>query len=118
MFEAENIRDWRGHTVIDPGSSKIGTLEAVYVDTATDQPFFGSVQVGMMGRRRLVFVPLTGATVGPGWLRVQAPKGLVKSAPSIEADGELLAANEPDVFAHYELPYAPGAAGERRLARR
>lgn len=118
MFEAENIRDWRGHTVIDPGDSKIGTLEAVYVDTATDLPYFGSVQVGLVGRRRLVFVPLSGATVGPGWLRVRAPKKLVRSAPSIETDGELRAADEPELFAHYELPYEPGVGGERRLARR
>lgn len=118
MFEAENIRDWRGHEVIDPENGKIGTLEAIYVDTASDVPFFASVQIGVVGRRRLVFVPLTDATVGPGWIRVRAAKNLAKKAPSIDTDGELLAADEPQIFAHYEMPYQPGAGGERRLARR
>jgi hypothetical protein len=40
MFPAENLRDWRGKKVLDPKSDKIGELEAVYVDTATDQPSF------------------------------------------------------------------------------
>ena len=43
MFEAENIRDWRGHDVVDPDGRKIGELEAVYVDTGTDLPSFGTV---------------------------------------------------------------------------
>jgi hypothetical protein len=30
----------------------------------------------------------------------------------------LAAEHEPAVFAHYELEYAPGTGGERRLARR
>jgi len=42
-------------------------------------------------------------------------KDLAKNAPSIDTDGELTAEHEPDVFAHYSLPYT---AGVRRLARR
>lgn len=118
MFPAENLRDWRGEKVIDPDGSKIGELEAVYVDTTTDEPAFATVQVGIIGRHRLVFVPLAGATVSPSALRVRYPKKLVADAPGIDTDGELLATDEPLVFAHYELPYQSGAAGERRLARR
>ncbi|MEU3522742.1 PRC-barrel domain-containing protein [Streptomyces sp. NPDC038707] len=118
MFEASDIREWRNHDVVDEGGHKIGVLESVYVDTATDQPFFAAVTVGVPTRRRLAFVPLTGAKVGPGYLKVAQSKGHVKKAPSIDTDGELTAADEPGVFAHYELPYTPGAGGERRLARR
>jgi hypothetical protein len=118
MFEAENIRDWRGLGVVDDDGDRIGALEAVYVDTATDQPAFATVQVGMIGRRRLVFVPLADATVSPDHVRVRIDKKRARSAPSIDTDGELLAADEPAVFAHYELSYSPGAGGERRLARR
>ena len=118
MFPAENLRDWRGEKVIDPEGSKIGELEAIYVDTATDEPAFATVRVGMIGRHRLIFVPLAGATVTPGAVRVRYDKKLVSDAPGIDTDGELAAADEPGVFAHYNLPYQPGAAGERRLARR
>ena len=118
MFEAEDVRDWRGSDIVDLEGSKIGTLEAVYFDTATEQPAFATVRVGMVGRHRLTFVPLAGATVAPKHLRVQADKKLVKDAPSIDVDGELAAADEPAIFAHYQLAYQPGASGERRLGRR
>jgi len=118
MFQAENPRDWRGRNVIDPDSSKIGSLEAIYVDTATDEPSFLTVQVGMIGRYRLVFVPAADATVTPDAVRVRHPKKLVQDAPSIDTDGELTAEHEPAVFAHYGLDYATGGNGERRLARR
>ncbi|GAA0665010.1 PRC-barrel domain-containing protein [Kitasatospora atroaurantiaca] len=118
MFEAGDIREWRGHDVVDIDGHKIGTLESVYVDTATDQPSFATVTVGLPTRRRLVFVPLTGATVGPGYLKVARPKSQVKRGPAIDTDGELPAEDEAAVFAHYELDYAPGTGGERRLARR
>lgn len=118
MFPAENLRDWRGEKVIDPDGDKIGELEAVYVDTASDQPAFVTVQVGIIGRRKLAFVPVDGATVTPAAVRVRYDKKVVGDAPTIDIDGELTAADEPKVFAHYNLPYATGAAGERRLARR
>ena len=118
MFPAENLRDWRGEKVLDPDGDKIGDLEAVYVDTATDEPSFATVRVGFLGRYRLAFVPLTGATVTPKAVRVRYSKKLVSTAPTIDVDGELTAGEEPQVFAHYDLPYQTGAGGERRLARR
>jgi hypothetical protein len=118
VFEAANIREWRGHDVVDPGDHRIGELEAVYVDTGTDLPSFGTVKVGMPTRHRLVFVPLDHATVGPGYVKVAYDKKQVKDAPSIGTDGELPAAGEEAVFTHYGLAYQPGAGGERRLARR
>ena len=118
MFAAENLRDWRGEKVIDVEGDKIGELEAVYVDTATDQPAFVTVKVGMIGRHRLVFAPVVGATVSPSAVRVQYDKKLVTDAPSIDTDGELPAADEPKLYAHYGLAYQPGASGERRLGRR
>jgi hypothetical protein len=118
MFEAADIRDWRGHDVVDASHRKIGQLEAVYVDTATDLPSFGTVKVGLPARHRLVFVPLDRATVGPGYLKVAYARKQVRDAPSIGTDGELPAAGERAIFAHYGLAYQPGASGERRLARR
>lgn len=118
MFEAANIREWRGHDVVDAGHHKIGQLEAVYVDTTTDLPSFGTVRIGMPTRHRLVFVPLDRATVGPGYVKVAYGKKEVKDAFSIGTDGELLAIEEEAIFKHYGLTYQLGASGERRLARR
>ena len=118
MFEAADIREWRGHNVVDVGGHKIGELEAVYVDTGTDVPSFGTVRVGMPTRRRLVFVPLDHATVGPGYLKVRYDKRQVKDSPAIDTDGELPAGDEEAIFKHYGLTYQPGADGARLLARR
>ncbi|WP_042387414.1 PRC-barrel domain-containing protein [Streptacidiphilus melanogenes] len=118
MITMADVREWRMHDVVDPDGKKIGTLESVYVDTATDEPFFGTVVVGLPTRHRLVFVPLDGAQVGPGYVKVAYPRSLVKDAPTIDTDGVLPAEEEPAVFAHYELSYTAGAGGERRLARR
>lgn len=117
MFEADDIRDWRDASVVDADGDKIGSLEAVYFDTATDEPAFATVRVGLVGKR-LVLVPLGGARVSPKHLRVNVGKALVKGAPSLEVDGELTAAQEPELFTHYGLPYQAGSSGERRLGRR
>ena len=118
MFEAADIREWRGHNVVDDEGHKIGTLESVYVDTGTDEPSFATVTVGLPTRHRLVFVPLDAATVGPGYLKVNHSRSQVKGAPSIDPDGELPVEDEESIFKHYNLEYQPGAGGERRLARR
>lgn len=117
-FPAENIRDWRDHDVVDTAGDKIGSLESVYYDTATDAAAFASVQIGIPGRRRLVFAPLDGAVVAPRYLKLQVDKKTVRDAPTIETDGELTSEQEPAVYEHYGLVYAPGANGERRLGRR
>jgi hypothetical protein len=118
VIGATDIREWRGRDVVSADGQRIGTLESVYVDTATDEPSFATVTLGLPTRRRLVFVPLDDARVGPSYLKVAHPKDQVRDAPWIGTDGELLATDEPAVFDHYHLAYAPGSGGERRLARR
>ena len=86
MFEAADIREWRGHDVVDDAGHKIGTLGSVYVDTGSDQPSFATVTVGLPIHHRLVFVPLDTAAVGPGYLRSPLPPP-VKDSPSTDADG-------------------------------
>lgn len=119
MIPAENIRDWRGRPVVDVEDAKIGTLEAVYVDTLGDEAVFVTVKLSsLFGKARLVFAPLRGAVVTPEHLKVAVARELVREAPGIDADGELHATDEPAVFAHYGLEYRTGSLGERRLARR
>ncbi|ATW49980.1 PRC-barrel domain-containing protein [Streptomyces xantholiticus] len=118
MIGTADIREWRTHDVVDEGGHRIGELEAIYVDTSSDEPAMATVKVGLPTRHRLVFVPLEGATVGPGYVRVAHHKALVKQCPSIGTDDVLPAEDEEAVFRHYGLAYSPGANGERQLARR
>jgi hypothetical protein len=118
MIRPADLREWRDHPVVDENGHRIGVLEAVYVDTGTDQPAMATVRTGLPTRHRLVFVPVDEATAGPDYVRVPYTKTLVKSAPSIGTDGVLPAGDEEAVFQHYGMTYQPGAEGVRRLARR
>ncbi|MFF7445797.1 MULTISPECIES: PRC-barrel domain-containing protein [unclassified Streptomyces] len=118
MIRAADIREWRNCDVVDPKQRKIGLLEAVYVDTATDEPAMATIRTGLPTRHRLVFVPLDDAILGPGYVQVSYDRGQVRKAPSIGTDDVLPAEQEKEIFRHYELTYRPGVGGERQLARR
>lgn len=118
MIRPADIREWRNHDVVDPKQRRIGMLEAVYVDTATDEPAMATVRTGLPTRHRLVFVPLDDAVLGPGYVKVAYARGQVRKAPSIGTDDVLPAEQEEEIFRHYGMTYRPGPGGERQLARR
>ncbi|MEH0420421.1 PRC-barrel domain-containing protein [Streptomyces sp. B21-083] len=118
MIRSADIREWRNHDVIDTKQRRIGMLEAVYVDTATDEPAMATVRTGLPTRHRLVFVPLDDVVLGPGYVKVSYSKAEVRDAPSIGTDDVLPAEQEEEIFRHYGMTYQPGAGGERQLARR
>ncbi|MEV6179675.1 PRC-barrel domain-containing protein [Streptomyces sp. NPDC052016] len=118
MIRAADVREWRYQDVVDPKGRKIGALEAVYVDTATDEPAMATVRTGLPTRQRLVFVPLDEAVLGPGYVKVSHARGEVRKAPSIGTDDVLPADQEETIFRYYDIAYRRGVHGERRLARR
>jgi uncharacterized protein YrrD len=119
MAHHQNIAEWHGKTLVDRDGQKIGKLQDVYVDVETDEPMFGTVKEGLIGRR-LTFVPLAGLTFGPDALPMAVTREQVKSAPNIELHGdELSRADESALYHHYELNYTPpDTESGRRLARR
>ena len=96
---------------------KIGKLQDV--DVETDEPQFGTVKEGLIGRH-LTFVPLGGTKVGPDDLQVAVSRQQIKDAPNIEHHGEELSqADELALYHHYELNYTPpNTQSGRRLAHR
>ncbi|HEV2635681.1 MAG TPA: PRC-barrel domain-containing protein [Actinocrinis sp.] len=118
MIQMADLREWRGHRIVDPEGHKIGTLEAVYVHTSNDEPSMATVETGRLANHRLVFVPLGDATVGPDYVQVPYSKAMVHGSPSIGTDDILPAEDEEAIFTHYNLTYQTGTAGERQLARR
>ena len=96
---------------------KIGKLEEVYVDVETDEPMFGTVKEGLIGRH-LTFVPLAGITIGPDNLQVAVSKKQVKDAPNIETEGdELSQADESIPLPPLPAQLHPARHGERPPAR-
>ena len=119
MITHRNIAEWHGKQLVDRDGDKIGKLEDVYVDVETDEPMFGTVKEGRIGRH-LTFVLLNGSTIGPDNLQVTVTTDQVKDAPDIETEGEELSqTDESTLYHHYALNYtAPDAESGRRLARR
>ena len=113
------VAEWHGKHLIDCEGETIGKLERVYFDVETDEPQFGTVKEGFIGRH-LTFVPLTGATIGPDTLQVTVTREQVKDAPTMGQDGDALSsADESTLYHYYELNYTPtNTTTGQRLARR
>jgi PRC-barrel domain len=114
-----DLAEWRGTELIDRDGEKIGALQDVYFDIGSDEPQFGTVKEGWIGRH-LTFVPLVGVTIGPSALQVDVTKEQIKGAPNIALEGdELSAEHESALYHHYHLNYTPTETPSgRRLARR
>src|SRR5205814_3178817 len=105
MADHENIGEWHGKDLVDPNGEKIGKLKDVYVDVETNEPMFGTVKEGLIGRH-LTFVPLPGLTIGPDSLQVVVSKDQVKAAPNVDIEGEELSQHdESNLYHHYQLNY-------------
>jgi len=124
MSENESQAQWsaaecHGKMLVDRDGDKIGKLQDVYVDVETDEPQFGTVKEGIVGRH-LTFVPLAGTHVGPDDLQVVVTREQVRAAPDIEMHGEELSQDdESALYHHFEMNYTPpGTPSGRRLARR
>jgi hypothetical protein len=115
----QDLNQWKGAPVLDVSDAKIGTLASVYVDAATDEWLFASVETGLMGFKKAVLIPLDGAAVGRHDIRVAFSKDNVKAAPSFGTDEELGPDDEPKIYVHYGMDYVPlDTPSGRRLARR
>jgi len=119
MITLRDITSWPGTQLVDRYGEKLGKLQHVYVDVDTDEPMFGTVKEGRMGRH-LTFVPLRAITIGPDHMQVKTTKDDVKDALAIKTEGdELSQADESGLYHHYGLEYTPPAEESgRRLARR
>ena len=95
---------WQGRDLIGSDGEKIGTIKEIYEDMHSKKPEWGLVSSGFFGTRSH-FVPLAGAQPEGEDVRVSATKDQVKSAPSIEGDGQLSEADERRLFEHYNVPY-------------
>jgi uncharacterized protein (TIGR02271 family) len=113
MSTIEDIKTWRGETLVDTEGSKIGSIEEVYVDTDSGEPEWLAVKTGLFGSK-LSFVPLADADRTDDAVRVPYDKAQVKDAPQIDADGALSEAEEAELYRHYGLQYDAGASAGPR----
>lgn len=114
MVGVEGIAEWIGREVVDRDGEKVGKLADVYYDTADSEAAFVAVKSGTFGRSHSV-APLRGATLARDYVRLDAPRELVKDAPSEDAGGRLTGVDALAVLRHYGLPGEPDLEGEERV---
>ncbi|MGI5471038.1 PRC and DUF2382 domain-containing protein [Streptomyces sp. CA-132043] len=94
--------DLAGLNVIDADGAKVGSVQQVYRDDATNEPEWITVRTGLFGTKE-TFVPLAGCTRVDDALRVPHTKDLIKDAPRMDADGHLEPSEEERLYRHYGL---------------
>ncbi|MFE5740328.1 PRC and DUF2382 domain-containing protein [Streptomyces celluloflavus] len=104
----DNPQALTGLTVVDAAGAKVGVVQQVYRDDATNAPEWITVRTGLFGMKE-TFVPLAGARQQGGELHVPHTKETIKDAPRIDADGHLEPMEEDELYRHYGLT-RPGAA--------
>jgi uncharacterized protein (TIGR02271 family) len=114
MPDLDTVRSWEGRTLIDRDGSRIGSIDAIYLDDQTGEPEWALVNTGLFGTKSS-FVPLAQATQTDQDVRVPYDKQLVKDAPRVDADQHLSEAEEQQLWRHYGLDYD---ATDRDLPRR
>ena len=96
--------DWRGRDLLGSDGDKIGKVDEIYIDNATDQPEWALVNTGLFGTKSN-FVPLSGARPSGEDVEVQVTKDQVKDAPGIDPDAELSSDEEQELYRHYGLDF-------------
>src|SRR3954447_5899087 len=100
MATMEDVKTWRGRTLVDGSGDKIGKIEDVYLDRSSGEPEWVAVKTGMFGSN-VSFVPIRDAATDGDDVRVTHAKDLVKDAPNVDADGELSPEEERRLYQHY-----------------
>jgi uncharacterized protein (TIGR02271 family) len=104
MPDIDTVRTWQGRTLLDRDGSRIGTVDAIYLDDQTGQPEWALVNTGLFGTKS-TFVPIAQATQTGDDVQVPYDKQLVKDAPRVDPDQHLSEAEEQQLWRHYGLDY-------------
>jgi hypothetical protein len=100
----EDFSAWPGRDVLDPGGERLGAVELIFLDEATDVPEW--VLVRLEDDDATAFVPLAGASVEERSIRVEQDREKVAAAPRLDA-GETLTVSEcRRLYEHYGLAYS------------
>jgi uncharacterized protein (TIGR02271 family) len=114
-MQQDELLRMRGQELLDRDGEKIGEIEQIYLDTASDAPEWALVKTGLFGSKS-TFVPLHEASRESDGLHVPYEKSQIKDAPKIDPDGTLSAREEAELYRHYGMHYGAteAEAGEGR----
>jgi len=110
MTNAQSPERYIGATAVDTTGSKIGTVGQVYLNDATGEPDWVTVNTGLFGTKEN-FAPLTGATFTGDDLVLPFGKDVVKDAPHVDDSSHLDADEQEELYAYYQQYLGAGTSG-------
>lgn len=103
-----------GYNVVDSEGNKVGTVDGIWVDDATNELEFVGVKTGwMMGKTHII--PAAQAQIDSDGRTITVPyaESKVKDAPSFGTDAELSSDDEDQIYSYYgvDRSTAPSPTG-------
>lgn len=114
MATVEQVRSWRGRTILDRKGRRVGVLAEVYADDRTGE-HWAAVDTGRFGAERSL-APLRGASPRGAELRLDVSTPRITGAPRVEAGRLLSPDDERLLFEHYGLDYDAAGSAARFAA--
>jgi sporulation protein YlmC with PRC-barrel domain len=103
----EDIQSLYDAEVVDSEGQKVGAVGQVYLDDDSGRPAWVTAKTGLFGLRE-TFVPLHGADLAVGEIRVPYTKDFIKDAPNIDGESHLDDDDQQQLFRYYRLDAPDG----------
>jgi hypothetical protein len=100
----EDYSAWTGRDVLASDGDRLGAVEMIFLDEATDVPEW--VLVRLDDGDASAFVPLAGANVEDRAIRVEPDRERIAAAPKLDVEETLSVAEERRLYEHYGLAYS------------
>jgi uncharacterized protein (TIGR02271 family) len=100
MPNTTDVQHWEGQHLLAQDGSKIGKIDAIYLDDHSGEPEWALVNTGLFGTRSS-FVPITQASSTGDGVTVPFDKDKVKGAPNVDEDGHLSPQEEAELYRYY-----------------
>jgi hypothetical protein len=100
----DDFSAWTGRDVVAPDGERLGAVELIFLDEATEVPEWVLVRLGEDDHA--AFVPLVGATVEARSIRVEQDRERITAAPRLDVDKTLTIAEVRQLYEHYGLAYS------------
>ena len=107
ITNVSNPSTMTGAPVRGTDGDKLGKIDAIYLDNATNAPEWAAVKTGLFGGHNTL-VPLAQASWDGDTLTVPFDKAALNAAPHHDPDAAISAQDEDELYRHY------GLAAERR----
>lgn len=94
------LKELGGREVVDSHGEKIGNVGGVWCDDMNHEPEWIGLRSGFLGMQKR-FVPIDGAMVDDGKLRLPYEKSMVKNEPHVEIEDDTISPDDEMKLCRY-----------------